>query len=204
MKKNIRVALYFATFSAGDLNNFAILVIVCLKNNPLYTNLPVSIAALTTLQTALQTAITAAAQGGIVATAAKNEAQDALSSALRQTAAYVQSLALTSVSQVLSSGFDVITNNNKPSPLGQPGFTLDNSRTTQLAVLLQAVPNAKAYQVQFAVAAGAWQEAGIFPNTKGIILSNLTPGTIYNVRVRAVGGSLQYSEWSATMSLMAT
>jgi hypothetical protein len=42
------------------------------------------------------------------------------------------------------------------------------------------------------------------PNTKGIVLTNLTPGTTYNVRIRAIGGSTQYSPWSATMSLMAT
>ena len=66
------------------------------------------------------------------------------------------------------------------------------------------MPNAKAYQVQFATGTGAWQEAGIYPNTKDIVLTNLTPGTIYNVRIRAVGGSTQYSDWSATVSLMAT
>ena len=45
---------------------------------------------------------------------------------------------------------------------------------------------------------------GIFPNTKNNVLANLAPGTVYNVRIRAIGGSTQYSEWSATMSLMAT
>jgi hypothetical protein len=204
MKKIIRVSLSFANFSADQLNSFAILVIVCLKNNPLFVNLPVSVAALQALQTAFQNALTAAAQGGTVATALKNEAQDALVAALRQTAAYVQSLGLANVSDVLSSGFDLVSTNTTQSPLTQPVFTLDNSTTQQLAVALQAVPNAKAYQVQFATGTGAWQEAGIYPNTKGIVLPNLTPGTIYNVRIRAVGGSTQYSDWSATVSLMAT
>ena len=63
---------------------------------------------------------------------------------------------------------------------------------------------AKAYQVQSCVGTGSWQEAGIFPNTKDIIITNLTPGTAYTVRVRAVGGSTQYSPWSASISLMAT
>jgi hypothetical protein len=160
---------------------------------------------MTALQTAYQNAITAAAQGGKADTAAKIEARDAMVSALRQTAAYVQTLAPTlTLSQILSSGFDVVNTNTTQSPLDQPVFSLDNSMTTQLAVLLSAVTNAKAYQVQFATGASAWQEAGIYPNTKGIMLTNLTPGTTYNVRVRAVGGSTQYSPWSATMSLMAT
>jgi hypothetical protein len=206
MKKVIRVALYFATFADNDMNSMAILVIVCLKNNALFPNLPVSIAALSALQTAYQNALTTAqAQGGKINTAVKLEAKDALVSGLRQEAAYVQSLTPTlTVSQVLSSGFDVANASSTPVPLEQPVFTLDNSVTTQLAVYLTAVPNAKAYQVQFSSGSGAWQEAGIYPNTKGIVLTNLTPGTIYNVRIRAVGGSTQYSPWSATVSIMAT
>jgi hypothetical protein len=206
MKYIIRVSLSFATFGDNDMNSIAILVIVCLKNNALFPNLPVSIAALSALQTAYQNALTTSqAQGGKINTAVKSEAKDALVSGLRQEAAYVQSLAPTlTVSQVLSSGFDVANANTTPYPLIQPVFTLDNSVTTQLTVYLTAVPNAKAYQVQFSTGSGAWQEAGIYPNTKGIVLTGLTPGTIYNVRVRAVGGSTQYSPWSATVSIMAT
>ena len=203
--KTIRVSLSFATLKDDEFNSFAILVIVCLKTNALFPNLPVTIINLTALQVAFQNALTASAQGGEPATAAKNEARDTLVVALRQTASYVQALAPTlTLSQVLSSGFDVVISNNTPAPLTQPVFTLDNSLTTQLAVYLTAVPNAKAYQVQLSSAPNAWQESGIYPNTKGIVLSNLTPGTVYNVRVRAIGGSTQYSEWSATMSAMAT
>jgi hypothetical protein len=205
MKKSIRVALSFATFSDNDLNSLAILLIACLKTNPLFPNLPVTIAAFTALQVAFQAAITAAAQGGKTSTAAKNEARDALISATRQLAGYVQSQTpLLTESQVLSSGFDIANANRTPSPLTQPMFTLDNSNTTQLGVALEAVSNAKAYQVQFSTGTGAWQEGGIYPNTKGIVIASLTPGTIYNVRIRAVGGSTQCSPWSATVSLMAT
>jgi hypothetical protein len=201
----IRVSLIFATYPYNDINSLAILVCVCLKNNLLFPNLPVAIAAMQALQLSLQNAITAAAKGGTVLTAQKIEARDAMISCLRQTAGYVQSLAPTlTVSQVLSSGFDVVNANTTPSPLDQPEFSLDNSITTQLGVNLSAVSNAKAYQVQFSTGTGAWMEAGIYPNTKGIVLTNLTPGTIYNVRIRAVGGSTQYSPWSATVSLMAT
>jgi hypothetical protein len=204
MKKIIRVALSFATFSDDELNSFAILVIACIKTNPLFPNPPVLAAALTALQTAFQDAMTAAAQGGTMDTAAKNEARDALVPALRQTAAYVQSLALANVSQVLSSGFDVVTPNTAQSPLSQPMFSPDNSMTGQLTVDLQAVTNAKAYQVQFGIGTGAWQEAGIYPNTRDIVLTNLTPGTVCSVRIRAIGGSTQYSEWSTTMPAMVT
>jgi hypothetical protein len=70
---------------------------------------------------------------------------------------------------------------------------LDNSITTQLGVSLQAVNGAKAYQVQFSADGGkTWLDAGIWPNTRGIVIPNLTPGTVYGVRIRAIGGSTQY------------
>jgi hypothetical protein len=63
---------------------------------------------------------------------------------------------------------------------------------------------AKAYQVQYCTATGAWLDAGIWPNTKEIVITGLLPGTVYGVRVRGVGGSTQYGPWSATVSLMCT
>jgi len=205
MKQNIRIALTFATYNRTQLNGFAILVIVCLKNNLLFPTLPVSIADLTVLQTALQDANNTAAQGGVPATTAANEASDALNVALRQNAAYIQSLTPTlTLSQVYTSGYDVINTNRAQSPLIQPVLSgLDNSLTTKLLVQFAPVTNAKAYQVQYSIGTGAWQEAGIFPSTKNVLITDLTPGTIYNVRVRGIGGSTQYSEWSASMAIMA-
>jgi hypothetical protein len=95
MKKSVRVGLSFATLPKDQFNSFAILAIVCLKNNPLFPNLPVTIIALTALQAAYQDAMNAAAVGGIKDTAAMLEARDALVMALRQIAAYIQSLNLT-------------------------------------------------------------------------------------------------------------
>jgi hypothetical protein len=108
------------------------------------------------------------------------------------------------LSQVLSFGYDVVHSRGTPQPLAQPVFTLDNSVSGQLTVNLSAVLNAKAYQVQYCTGTAPWQEMGIFPNTKNFVLTNLTAGTVYNFRIRAVGGSTQYSEWSGTISLMCT
>jgi hypothetical protein len=105
----------------------------------------------------------------------------------------------------LSSGYDVVVNNRTSSPLAQPTLiALDNSVSTQLGVTLQPVVNTKAYQVQFSIGTAAWQEAGIFPSTKGVVITGLASGTVYTVRVRGVGGSTQYSPWSATLALMVT
>jgi len=208
MKKSIiRVALSFATFNDDQLNSAAVILISCLKNNPLFPDLPLTLAAFTALQLAFQNAIAAAAIGGAMDTAAKNEARDALIIAMRRFAAYVQSLALDSESDVLSSGFDIVTfkGSKIPATLDTPMLTgLDNSLSAQLTLRLQAVSYAKAYEIQYCSNGGVWQSAGIFPNTRGIALTSLTPGTVYGTRARAIGGAARYSEWSATISLMCT
>ena len=204
MKKTVRVSLSFATLPKDQFNSFAILVIVCLKTNALFPNLPVCIAALTALQTAYQNAMTTASVGGSKDFAVQAEARGDLVAALRQIAAYIQSLGLTE-SQVLTSGYDLVVWNNTPITLVAPVVTgLDNSLSTQLGIYLQAVSGAKAYQVQICIGTGSWLEAGIWPNTKNIALKNLTSGTVYTVRIRAVGGSDQYGPWSASTSLMVT
>jgi hypothetical protein len=186
-----------------QLNSMVILAIVCItKNAALVPNLPVSIIALTALQAAYQDAMNAAAIGGQKDTAALKDARNDLVAALRQIAAYIQSLNLTEA-QVLTLGFDVVVWSKTPITLVAPLVSgLDNSQTTRLGVYLQAVNGAKAYHVQYCTGTGAWVEAGIWPNTRGIVILNLTPGTVYGVRVRAVGGSEQYGPWSATLSLM--
>ena len=205
LKKQIRVALTFATYNKDQLNSFAILGLLCLKNNLLFPDLPVKYADLQALLAAYQDKMSKAAQGGTVNTAAFYEAWDALVVALRQNAAYIQSLGLTSESDVLSSGYDIIVPGKHPSqPLSDPVVELDNTTTGQMGVDIGAVSNAKAYHVQYATGSGAMVDLGIFPNTRKIVIPNTTPGGMYSARARAVGGSTQYSSWSATVTLMST
>jgi hypothetical protein len=207
MKRSVvRVSLLFVTLPKDQLNSFAILVIVCIpKCGTLFPNLPITIEALTALQTAYQAALTATTLGGSPETAALKEARDNLLVPLRQIAAYIQSVPGITESQVLTSGFDVIVWSKTAITLVAPnGISLDNSISTQLAVYLQAVNGAKAYHVQYCTGTGAWVDAGIWPNTRGIVILNLTPGTVYGVRIRGIGGSTQYGPWSGTVSLMCT
>jgi hypothetical protein len=205
MKRSVvRVSLSFATLPKDQLNSFAILAIVCLtKSSALFPNLPITVAALTLLQMAYQNAITAAAVGGQKDTAVLAEARTDLVAALRQIGSYIQSIPGLTESQVLTSGFDVVVwSKNKITLLAPDGISLDNSISGQLGVSLQALGGAKAYHVQYCTGTGAWVDVGIWPNTKGIVILNLTPGTVYSVRVRGIGGSTQYGPWSATVSIM--
>jgi hypothetical protein len=205
-RQPVQVSLKFARLKKDEFNSFAILAIVCLgKNAALFPNLPVTLIALAALQKAYQDAMTAAAVGGPPDTEAQAEAYNDLLVALRVIAAYIQSLNLTAA-QVLLSGYDVVDHSRSSITLVAPLITgLDNSVTAQLGVSLQAVAGAKAYHVQSTVDGGkTWVDAGIWPNTKNINITDLIAGTVYGVRVRGVGGSTQYGPWSATMSLMCT
>jgi hypothetical protein len=194
--------LSFVNLPKDQKNSFACLVLVCLKNNLLFPNLPITLLALGALQTAYQAAMNAATVGGHKDTVALADADDNLVAALRQIAAYIQSLNLTEA-EVLTSGYDVIVWSKTKITLVAVTVTgLDNSISTQLGVSLQALAGAKAYHVQYCTGTGAWVDAGIWPTTKGIVIQNLTPGTVYSVRVRGIGGSDQYGPWSAAMSLM--
>jgi hypothetical protein len=205
MKKNnyIRISLGFAGFTREQLLSFAVLLLVCLKNNVLFPNLPVKYADLETLVNGYQQAMAAATIGGVMDTALLDEAYDALVVAIRKTAGYIQSLGLTNASDVLSSGFDIILPGKNPqSPRTTPVVGLDNSVTCQLGVDIGAVPNAKAYHVQYAIGDGPMIDLGIFPNTRNIVIPNTVPGKNYSVRAQAVGGSTLYSSWSAVVTVM--
>jgi hypothetical protein len=74
---------------------------------------------------------------------------------------------LTNASDVLSSGFDIILPEKNPQqPLTQPQFTLDNTVPGQLGIYLQAVPNAKAYHVQYGTGTGPMIDRAFSPTPK--------------------------------------
>ena len=51
-------------------------------------------------------------------------------------------------------------------------------------------------------APGPWQSGGLFTDSRAMVFNTLTPGTTYNVQVRAIGGSTGYSDWSDPVSHM--
>jgi len=106
----------------------------------------------------------------------------------------------------LSSGFYAASTNHAQAPFDQPVIVdIENLATTQLLLRLNPVLNAKSYQAQTNTNGnGTWQEAGVYTQSRRIVLTGLTPGTTHNVRVRAIGGSTGYSDWSVPASLMAT
>ncbi|HEY5041479.1 MAG TPA: fibronectin type III domain-containing protein [Verrucomicrobiae bacterium] len=191
---------------ANDVANLADDVVDGITGNPAFPAPPITALDLTTLNTTLRSAITAADAGGPTQTAAKYKAYAAVTDALRKDANYVEIQSDNDLETLLSSGYDVVSTNRAQAPLDQPVIVeISNLATTRLLVRLLSILNAKSYQVQLATAVnGPWQEAGIYTQARRIVLLGLTPGTVYFVRLRAIGGSTGYSEWSVPATLMAT
>jgi hypothetical protein len=159
----------------------------------------VPLAPLGAAQSAFHDALLAAVQGGMQLTAIKNEKRATLEDLLRQEASYVQAIASHNLSTLLSAGFEA---NSTSSALDAPTIVgLDNGMTTQLILRMQPVANAKSYEVQ-TKNGGGWTPAGVFAQTRGIVLPGLTPGQNYLVQARAIGGSTGYSDWSDPVSHM--
>jgi hypothetical protein len=47
---------------------------------------------------------------------------------------------------------------------------------------------------------GDWGPTQSFANSKSIVFKELTPGTLYVMRVRAIGGSTGQGDWSDPVS----
>ncbi|MBL9113379.1 MAG: hypothetical protein JNJ83_00115 [Verrucomicrobiaceae bacterium] len=198
----LRVLLGFSNAPDHSLEELATNVIAKLYGNAAYPNPPVTLVALTGARDAFSAAIAAAAQGGPAQTADKNNKREALVSLLRQLAGYVQENHDNDLARLLSSGFEAASTNRASSPLEAPDITdIINGGTGQLILRIPAIPNAKCYEVRMALippggAPGPYQSAGLFTNSRAIIINGLMSGGNYQFQVRAVGGSTNYSDWS--------
>jgi hypothetical protein len=204
MQKKIKASLAYNNYPGSVVDELTTAIMTAMTGNPAFPTPTVPLATVATRQTAYRTAAAAAAYGGVPLTAAKNQALQSLLDALDANALYVQVTARYDLATFLSSGYQVASSNRAQTQLPAPTIqSLDNEMSTQLVLRLSPVANAYCYEVQTSVGTGAWQTIGSFTAARRIIIPNLTPGTVYNVRARAIGGSTGYSDWSDPQSHMA-
>ncbi len=201
--RNYRVSLRFSRLVDSGLKVFTTEVIEGMTGNPLFPTPLVPLAELASLQSAFGDAMTASDLGGRQTTAVKNQCRTELLSGLRRQASYVQGVCRHDETGILSSGFKVASQNRVQSPLPQPVILkILNERTETLVLRLTPITNARSYEVQLRVGEGDWQSGGIYQQARRLEVPNLTPGTRYDLRVRALGGSTGYSDWSGVTSAM--
>ncbi len=208
MKKTIiyKVSLDFANYSDSPLGDFAGNVATSLDGNTAFPNPPVKPADLKVQVATFTTDIQAALLGGMPLTAKKNAAREIVLESLRANAYYVQTIASRNLDVLLSSGYFANSTNRAQTPLDKPAITsIENAAAQQLLVRVTPIDNARSYHVQTSTNGnGAWQDAGIYPQARRMVLPGLTSGTVYNVRVRAIGGSTGASDWSDPQSHIST
>ena len=107
---------------------------------------------------------------------------------------------------LLSSGFQNVPTPGPSGPLDAPTILkAANNGTTQVLLRLSPVANANSYETQWTTDGGkTWVSGGISSQARSIVLTNLTPGTVYTIQSRALGGSTGQSSWSTPVSIMAT
>ena len=198
-----KLSLSFASLPDADLVEITNSIITQMTGNPSYTTPAVPLDTLTAVNTAFQTAIVNAKQGGPALTAAKDAKREELLPLLRTQASYVQTVANDDLAVILSSGFSVNSTSRTSVPLAKPNIeNIDNFASTQLMVKLTTIPNARAYEVRLNAGDDKWENAGVFTKSRGVLLENLIPGKTYTIQARAVGGKTGYSDWSDPVSHM--
>ena len=202
---NKHVSLGFKKKKDGDLVPFAQGVHDGLQAHATtFAGLPVTLIALLAALTDFTAKYNAAIKGSEAQTQARIAAREVLIGLLSQLAAYVEGVALGNADTIRSAGFDPVSHDHHaPVTLTKPVIdrVVNNvSGAVQLRVNMQ--PNVHSLNVQYRSGSGAWLDGGSFPSSRLVIVSGLTPGTLYEFRVQAVGGKNQCSDWSDPVSHM--
>ena len=201
----VRISLKFRRYPDADLQVFADRVIGKMTDNDQFPDPVVPLSQLTNANADFKQAIAAAQFKASAAIKAKAQRRSELLDLLKHQAAYVQFAAHVNANAALSSGFDLASNNTTPQPLKVPVIlAIRNVASTKLGLKIRRVRNARVYEVWLRELKGEWRLAQTFPNTRNMVLTGLTPGTLYQIRARAVGGSTGYSQWSTLLQHMST
>jgi hypothetical protein len=172
-----------------------------MTGNPDFPNPPIPLTSLASAATAFSDARTAASQGGPADTAAKEIARDVLVNLLRQLAAYVQTASAGDLSKLLGSGFEAVSTNRASVELPKPHIIeVLNAGEGKLKVRPAAMKNVRNWEMRYSSVPGTWLSAGIFNSTRDMTLTGLTPGVLYTIEVRALGGKTGHSEWTDSVS----
>jgi hypothetical protein len=208
----LRVLLGFSNATDHDIIERTEDILGGLYVSPLWNPLPAGVAFpvaqadLEAARDAFMEAMAKADMGGPPDTADKHNKRDTLVALLRKLAGFVQENHGNDMARLLASGFDAVSTNRVQSPLPKPNIRdIRHGNSGQLIVRVEPIRNARNFEAQHALIGpggtpGPWQSAGLFSDSRAILLNGLTPGAECLIRVRALGGSTGSSEWSDAQS----
>ena len=185
-------------FSQSDINNHQFPI-------PSFPTPPVTAAVLESEINSFATAKAAQAQGGTAATAAKNNARGTLTGLLQQLAFYVQVTSNDDLALLLSTGFEPVSQNRTQTQLAKPTLIrIKNGLSGQSLATISPDRNARCAQLIVAEIAeidetgapGPFRPPIIHTSSVNIPVDDLTPGKLYAMQGRFVGGLTGFSDWS--------
>ncbi len=201
-----RIRLGFRNASAMAILAIGEKALAGMSGNPAFPDPPVSMEMLEQALDEFSLAIQAQAKGGTLATAVRNNARRKVIELLSRLARYVEDKSKNDLPTLLSSGFPA--RNRSRAQVQFPKaviLKITPRRSGQLNLQVRAIPNARCYQVVCAEVGpngvlGPERDAGLFTNSRSIPIGGLTPGKVYSFRVRAIGGSAGFGDWSEPVS----
>jgi hypothetical protein len=177
-------------------------------NASYFPNPPVDPAALDASATTLSNAVLAAMDGGKTAKAVVKKQRKLIVQDLNLLAVFVQNVSNDDPVIFAASGFTAKpTGKSAPHPVEVPSFrSLDfGINSGQVVVAVKSVPGAKSYFIRYAVmngtTPGPWTTVPAATIRKPVLVSGLTPITMYGFQVQALG-VLGYSDWSTTETIV--
>lgn len=199
-----KVSLGFAKLPDFHIDNFAQGVIDSMTGNATYPTPPVTMANAQAALDDFTAKVATARTGGMADTAAKNNARQTLLGILRQLAAFVQIKCNNDPALLLSSGFEAQSTNRASIPLEKPsGLKISNGNTGQLEALVTPVKNTNMYEGRIKLDGADWMPGVFSGDSQHILFNGLTPGKMYTIQIRCLGGSTGQSDWSDPVSHMA-
>jgi hypothetical protein len=191
MRPNIKIGL--ANMLPPALLAFFNHIIAKLTGNALFPNLPVSIADMTTLRTALQTAITAAIDGNSTDRQHRNAVVLQVQDVLRVTADYVRAECDGDAELLTTSGFPLAKQPEQFTEVGIPGNVRASATDVSGEVKLRwsRTLAARMFRIEQAnsdptVGATTWTTVGQVSRQR-FIITGLTPYQSYWFRIVALG-----------------
>lgn len=179
------------------------LIVTNMTGNASFPTPVPTLADMTTALDAFEDRVEAAAFGDRRAIKSRNIGQKALTPLLRQLASYVALVANGDGEVIESAGFEVRKKRDPATSLAQPlDFLAERSKKEgEIDLDWKAVPYGKAYQIEISTDGVSWSVALVTSTSSGTVV-NLTKGTEYWFRVKAISGKIS-SAYSGVELVMA-
>ena len=190
---------FIARASDAELIGTATAILAAMTDNPDFPNPAPALATVQAAMSAFQSAVAAAAGGGIVLTAAKNAARTPFAALLRELASYVHVACKGDWQKLLTSGFPTQKQTRQPVGrlLAPAGLTLANGTMSgELDAWATPVPGTLLYSWQVALASAPDTPVLTTQSSAAsTTFTGLTPATEYQVIMNAVG-TAGPSDWT--------